>query len=100
MRTWVNRILSWLHPGDRLLTASLDGEVSVWLAQAVRRHLKICLHCRSQAAEHELALRALHLAAAATDEYVLSQMLANGRARLLLSMDGTPPAELEPALRN
>jgi hypothetical protein len=79
-----------------LLTASVDGEVPAWLAQVVRRHLKICLPCRSQAAEHELALRALRLAAAATDEHVLSQMVANGRARLLLSMDGTRPAELKP----
>ncbi|MBL0157317.1 MAG: zf-HC2 domain-containing protein [Bryobacterales bacterium] len=83
-------------PGDRILVAYADDEAPAWLAKVVLRHLERCVPCRSQAAAHERILQALSLSATATEKQVLSQMAADGRARLLLSMDGTPPAQLEP----
>lgn len=96
MRNWVTRLFSWWHPGDRLLTAHMDGEAPAWLSRAVRRHLECCPRCRSQAAAHEQVLQALLLADTGTDEQALSQMVSDGRAKLLRSMGGTMPAA-EPA---
>jgi hypothetical protein len=48
-----------VHPSDELLIRAVDGELSWWRLQGIRRHLRSCASCRARTAELAKTLESL-----------------------------------------